>query len=96
MRWTVSIWSGCLEDTYPDDTILHNRTNDLKSYSTPDEIADKILNLAGPVKTTEIIFFSGPVVRNNKLKKKGTEVNELLMGKCGTRQLLFIDNKNFN
>ena len=41
-------------------------------------------------------FISDIVVRNDKLNKKGTEVNALLMGKCVTRLLLFIKNKNIN
>ena len=88
---------GCLEDTYLDNTILNHRTNDLKSNSTTEEITDKILNLAASVKTNENeVFISGLVVINNKLNKKGTEVNKILMDKLGTRQLLFIDNKNFD
>ena len=88
---------GCLEDTYLDNTILHHRTNDLKSNSTTEKITDKILNLAASVKTNENeVFISALVVINNKLNKKGTEVNKILMDKLGTRQLLFIDNKNFD
>ena len=42
---------GCLEDTSRDHIILHNSTDDLKSNDTPEEIVDKILNLAASVKT---------------------------------------------
>ena len=88
---------GCLEDTFPDFIILHHGTNDLNSYSTSEEIADKILNLATSIKTSKNqVFVSGLVIRKDKLNKKGNEVNELLKTKCEIRQLSFIDNKNIS
>ena len=78
---------GCLEDTSPDQIFSHHDTNVLRSNDTPGEIADKILSLAASIETNENhVFISGLVVRNDKLYKRGTEVNELFMGKCGTRQ----------
>ena len=35
----------------------------------------------------KIKFYFGLVIRNDKLNRKGTEVNELLMGKSGNKQL---------
>ena len=85
---------GCLDNTSPDFIILHHETNDLNG--TSEEIADKISNLAASVKTSKNYpsFPVGIVIRNDKLNKKGNEVNELLRNKCRTRQLSFIDNKN--
>ena len=40
-------------------------------------------------------FFSGLIVRNDKLSKKGNEVNKLLISKCGTREILFIDGADY-
>ena len=88
---------GCLEDTSPDFIILHHSTNVLNSSSSSKKIADKILNLAASVKTSKNqVFVSGLVIRKDKLKKKGNEVNELLKNKCRIRQLFFIDNKNIS
>ena len=89
--------TGCLEDTSPDYIILYHDTNDLKSNETPEEIADKILNVAASFKTNENHFFiSSLVVKNEKLNKKCSVVNALLMAKCGHRLSLLIDNKNIN
>ena len=88
---------GCLEDTSLDFIILHHSTNVLNSSSSSKKIADKILNLAASVKTSKNqVFVSGLVIRKDKLKKKGNEVNELLKNKCRIRQLFFIDNKNIS
>ena len=88
---------GCLEDTSLDFIILHHSTNVLNSSSSSKKIADKILNLAASVKTSKNqVFVSGLVIRKDKLKKKGNEVNELLKNKCGIRQLSFVDNKNIS
>ena len=55
------------------------------------------MNLAASVKTSKNqVFVSGLVIRKDKLKKKGNEVNELLKNKCRIRQLFFIDNKNIS
>ena len=89
--------TSCLEDASPDFIILHHGMNDLSGYSTSEEVADKILNLATSIKTSKNqVFASGLVMRKDKLNKKGNEVNELLKKKCGIRQLLFIDNKNIS
>ena len=84
---------GCLG--YTDYILLRHDTKDLKSNDTPEEMADEILNLVASVKTNED-FISALIVRNDKLNKKDTDVNELLMGKSGIKSLLFIDNKNIN
>ena len=53
------------------------------------------MNLAASIKTNKNqVFVSGLVIRKDKLKKKGNEVNELLKNKCGIRQLSFIDNND--
>ena len=111
MRSTVSVRStpgattkdmihhvkGCLEDKSPNFIILHHGANDLNGNSTSEEIADKILNLAGSIKTSKSqVFVSGLVIRKDKLNKKGNEVNALLKNKCGIRQMSFIDNENIS
>ena len=89
--------NGCLGDASLDFIILHYGTNDLNGSSTSEEIADKVLNLAASVKTSKNQdFVSGLVIRNDRLNKKGNEINELLRNKCGNRQLSFIDNKNIS
>ena len=56
-----------------------------------------MLNLAASIKTSkDQVFVSSLVIRNDKLNKKGNEVNELLKNKCGIRQLSFIHNKNIS
>lgn len=76
---------------------LHLETNGLKGNDAPEEIADQILNLAASVKVNQNqVFISGLVVRNKKLNKKCKELNRLLKGKCGTREMLLIDIKNIN
>ena len=82
-----------LGNTYPDYIILRHDTKD--PNDTSEEMAEEILNLVASVKTNEV-FISALIVRNDKLNKKDTDVNELLMGKSGIKQLLFIDNKNIN
>ena len=111
MRSTVSVRSipgattkgmihhvkGCLEDTSPDFIILHHGSNYINANGTSEEIAGKILNLAASIKTSKNqVSVSGLVIRKDKLKKKGNEVNELLKNKCRIRQLFFIDNKNIS
>ena len=111
MRSTVSVRSipgattkgmihhvkGCLEDTSPDFIILHHGSNYINANGTSEEIAGKILNLAASIKTSKNqVSVSGLVIRKDKLKKKGNEVNELLKNKCGIRQLSFVDNKNIS
>ena len=111
MRSTVSVRSipgattkgmihhvkGCLEDTSPDFIILHHGSNYINANGTSEEIAGKILNLAASIKTSKNqVFVSGLVIRKDKLKKKGNEVNELLKNKCGIRQLSFVNNKNIS
>ena len=87
----------CLEDTSPDFIILHHGTNDLNDNSTSEEIADKTLNLAASIKIRKNqVFVSSLVIRNDKLNKKGNEINELLKNKYGIRQLSFIDYKNIS
>ena len=73
--------------------MLHHVKSCLEDTS-PDNI---MLHHGTKVKANENqAFISDIVVRNDKLNKKGTEVNALLMGKCVTRLLLFIKNKNIN
>ena len=87
----------CLEYTSPDFIILHHGTNDLNDNSTSEEIADKTLNLAASIKIRKNqVFVSSLVIRNDKLNKKGNEINELLKNKYGIRQLSFIDYKNIS
>ena len=55
------------------------------------------MNLAASVKTSKNqTFVSSLVIRKDKLNKKGNEVNEVLMNKCGIRHLSFIDNRNIS
>ena len=49
---------------------------DSNGNSTSEEIPDKILNLAALTKTSKNqVFFSGLVIRKDKLTKKDNEVN---------------------
>ena len=62
----------------PNQILLHVRTNDLKSYS-PQQVADKILDLTKFVNSYGIRCFVSEIIkRNDYLSTKGQEVNRIL------------------
>ena len=82
-------------DLYPDVIILHCGTNDLRMKTNPEEISDKIVNLALSSKTPiNSVIVSGIVARKDDLNEKAQLVNNYLRDACQTRNIGFIDNSN--
>ena len=81
----------------PDLVILHTVTNDLKSVSSPEEIANEITSLALSVKEKgHQIAVSGILPRGDSFSKKAKNVNDCLEIKCKDHNIDFISNKNIN
>ena len=88
---------GCLEDTSPDNLILHHGTNNLKSDDNSEKIASDIVDLGLSVKNEKtMVYISSLIIRNDKLDKKRKEVNDSIKQQCLTNHLCFIDNENIN
>ena len=68
---------GCLEDTSPDNLILHHGTNKLKSDDNSEKIASNIVDLVLSLKNEKtMVYISSLIMRNDKLDKKRKEVND--------------------
>ena len=88
---------GCLEDTSPDDLILHHGTNNLKSDDNSEKTASDIVDLGLSLDNEKtIVYISSLIIRNVKLDKKRKEVNDFIKQQCLTNHLCFIDNENIN
>ena len=62
---------GCLEDTSPDNLILHHGTNNLKSDDNSEKIASDIVDLGLSVKNEKtMVYISSLIIRNDKFYKK--------------------------
>ena len=62
---------GCLEDSSPDNIILHHGTNNPKSDNNSEKISRDIVNLGLSVKNEmTMVYISSSVIRNDKLYKK--------------------------
>ena len=62
---------GCLEDSSPDNIILHHGTNNPKSDNNSEKISRDIVNLGLSVKNEMAMgYISSSVIRNDKLYKK--------------------------
>ena len=82
---------SCLEDSYPDNKILHHSTNNLKSDNNSEKIASDIVNLGLSVKNGKtMVYLSSVAIRNDRLDKKRKEVNYFLKQKCFTNHLFFL------
>ena len=79
----------------PETIIIHSGTNDLKSDSSPEEIARNIIKLTTSCKTqtNKIILFS-IAPRYDNLNEKATLVNKCLNKECEARHICFIDHRN--
>ena len=73
----------------PDFIILHTRTNNLRSNTDPEEIANSIVNVAVSCKenVSEVVV-SAILPRRDKLNEKGTVVNEKTKELCLEKKLL--------
>ena len=81
----------------PDLVILHTSTNDLKSVSSPEEIANDITSLALSVKEKgHQIEVSGVLPRGDRFSRKAKDVNDCLDIKCKDHNTDFISHKNIN
>ena len=88
---------GCLEDTSPDNLILHHGTNNVKNDNDSEKIASDIVDLGLSVKNEKtMVYISSLIIRNDKLDKKRKEVNDSIKQQCLTNHLCFIDNENIN
>ena len=78
----------------PDLVILHTATSNLKSVSSPEEIANEIISLALSVKEKghQIAVYS----RGDRFSKKAKDVNECLEIKFKGHNIDFISHKNIN
>ena len=81
----------------PETIIIHSGTNDLKSDSSPEEIARDIINLTTSCKTqTNKVILSSIVPRYDNLNEKATRVNKCLKKECEARNICFIDHRNIS
>ena len=81
----------------PDLGILHTGTNDLKSVSSTEEIANENISLALSVKEKcHQIAVSGILPREYRFSKKAKDVNECLKIKWKGHSIDFISHKNIN
>ena len=81
----------------PDLVILHTGTNDLKSDSSPDEIANEITSLALSVKEKgHQIAVSGILPRGDRFSKKAKDVNDCLEIQCKEHNIDVISHENIN
>ena len=75
--------------------IIYSATNDLKSDSSPEEIAREIINLTTSRKTqTNKVVLSSIVPRYDNLNEKTTRVNKCLKRECQARNICFTDHRN--
>ena len=81
----------------PETIIIHSGTNDLKSDSSPEEIARDIINLTKSCKTqANKIILCSIVPRYDNLNEKTTRVNKCLKKECEARSICFIDHRNIS
>ena len=81
----------------PSNVILHCGTNDLKTSTDPEQIAENIINLAKSMKTdNEDVIISELAPRNDQLNKKAKEVNDVLTLECNKRNICIIKHDNMN
>ena len=80
-----------------DLVVLHTGTNDLKSVSSPEGIANEITSLALSVKEKgHQIGVLGILPRGNRFSKKAKDGSECLEIKCKGHNIDFISHKNTN
>ena len=78
----------------PDLLIIHAGTNDLRS-STPEEVTERLVNLATSMKTSENqIVISSLINRADHLNAKVTQVNYMLAYKCQLLKIGYLNNSN--
>ena len=75
----------------PETIIIHSGTNDLKSDSSPEEIARDIITLTTSCKTqTNKAILSGIVPRYDNLNEKATRVHKCLNKECEARNTFLL------
>ena len=80
----------------PKTIIIHYGTNDLKSDSSPEDVARDIINLTTFCKTqTNNVILSSIVPRYYKLNKKATQVNKCLKKECEARIFVLLTTEIF-
>ena len=81
----------------PSNAILHCDTNDLKTSTNPEQIAENIVNLTKYMKTDKNnVIISDLTIRNDQLNKKAKQVNEVLTRECKKRNIDIIKHDNMN
>lgn len=81
---------------YPDVTMIHCGTNDLRNGENPEEIASNIMNLADNASRQSTVVVSAIVHRDDSLNEKALKVNEFLENSCRSKGYGFIDHPNIN
>ena len=81
----------------PDLVILHTGTNSLRGESTPEEVADEVIDLATNLKTdhNEIVI-SEIIARRERLNEKAVRVNNFLRMKTTELGIGYISHENIN
>lgn len=97
---------NCMKDHFkpsirrnPDVLIIHCGTNDLKSETPANQIANNIIELAksaSKMSENTSVIVSSIVHRNDKFNSKVSEVNTELKNLCSECNLGFISNDNIN
>ena len=81
----------------PETIIIHSRTDDLKSGSSPEENATDIINLATSCKNQmNKVILSSIVPRYDNLNEKAARVNKCLKKEYEARNICFIDHRNIS
>ena len=79
----------------PDLLFLHTGTNDLRSNSSPHDIATSIMELASSMKTEEnAVVVSSLIKRGDSLNEKASTVNMHLSRMCMESNIDYLDNSN--
>ena len=80
----------------PEPIIIHSGTNDLKSGSSPEEIAKDIKFTTSCKTQTKKVILSSIVPRHDNLNEKATRLNKCLKKECKARNICFIDHRNIS
>ena len=77
--------------------VLHCGTNDIRSKSTPGEIASEITELPTGIRNDEnTIDASSIIQRDNDWNEKVAQTNSYLVEMCEDENLIFVNNDNIS
>ena len=82
-------------DENPDLFIIHCGTNDLRSETSVEAVANNIIKVALSLqRENTTILISGLCPRGDDLSEKANKVNEKLEDMCNSRNIGYINNNN--